>query len=83
MIEEFTSKIASQMGIELSRISLVNGHSLGCKDTYLLNMFTQGYKACSILYPADIKDLEKGFCCDRLEVTIRSALSRLKMMLEQ
>jgi hypothetical protein len=83
MMEKFTSNIARQMGMELSGISLVNGCSMGCKDTYLLNMFTQGYTTCSILYQTDIRDLENGFCCDRLEVTIRSALSRLKTTLEQ
>jgi hypothetical protein len=83
MIEENASDIASQMGITLSKVSLVNGHSIGCKDAYLLNMFTHGYKACSILSRADLSELEKGFSSDRLEVKIRTTLARLKMEIDE
>lgn len=82
MIEEFVSRISTKMGINLSQVSLVDGQPLGCIDVHLLNISSQGYVVSSLVFRADIDNLNNGLVCDSLEVRIRASLSRLKKLLE-
>jgi len=82
MIEKYVTDIASQMGMKLSKVSLVDGRPLGCLDVYLLNIATKERIVGALIFQADLENLEKGICSDRLEVRMRSALSRLKLLLE-
>lgn len=82
MINKYVSDIAIQMGITVSRVALVEGNSLGCVDSHLLNISSNGHIVGAIVYTTDIMKLSENIDCDRLEVRIRSALSRLKILLE-
>jgi hypothetical protein len=82
MIKEYVSDIAKQMGIKLSRVSLVDGKPLGCIGVHLLIISTKGRTVDTLLFQDDLENLEKGFNCDHLEVRIRIALLRLKRMFE-
>ena len=82
MIDKYVSKLAIQMGMNLSKVSLVDGKPLGCRDVSLLNMSSRERLVSALIFKDDLENLEKGDCCDRLEGRIRSALSRLQMMLE-
>lgn len=82
MINKYVSGIAGQIGMKLSKVTLVDGRPLGCSDTYLLNMSAKERIVSAIIYRTDLENLEKGVGCKRLEIRIRSALSRLKLMLE-
>lgn len=82
MIKEYVSDIALQMGITISRIALAESNSLGCVDAQLLNISSQGHIVGTIVYKADLEKLIEEVDCDRLEVRIRSALSRLKILLD-
>ena len=79
MIAELAVEIAGQMGISLSKVVLVDGYNLGCKDTYLLHLFSRGIRVSSLIWQNDIRMLENGVCSDRLEVRIRSTLTRLRI----
>jgi hypothetical protein len=81
MIEEFVSDISTKMGINLSKVSLVDGQPLGCTDVQLLNMSSKGYVVSTLIFRADIKNLKDGCGCDSLEVRIRVSLSRLLMLI--
>jgi hypothetical protein len=81
MLTEFANDLAAQMGLQLSKISLVEGQRLGCTDTCLLNMSTKGHVVSALIYQADIDSLNRGASIDRLELRIRSALSRLHVLL--
>lgn len=83
MIEKYVSDLAARIGVKLSKVSLVDGRTLGCRDSYLLNMSKKEHVVSAIVYQSDLADLDKGLGCDRLEIRIRSALSRLQLMLEQ
>ena len=76
MIKEHASDIALQMGIKLSQVSIVDGHTLGCRDASLLNMTSKGHVVSALVFQSD------RVGCDRLEIRIRSALLRLQMLLE-
>lgn len=82
MIEKYVSDIALQMGIKLSKVALVDGRTLGCRDLCLLNVTSQGCVASALIYPTDLLSLENGYRCDQLEVRMRAALSRLQVKLE-
>jgi hypothetical protein len=82
MIQSFVFDIAAQMGVELSTVSLTDGRSFGCVDTYLLNMTASGKTIGAILYKADIEKFKSGAGRDFLEVRIRSTLSRLHQLIQ-
>ena len=82
MITKYVSDIAAQMGMKLSKVSLVDGRPLGCLDVYLLNMSAKERIVSALIFQADLENLEKGISSDRLEVRMRAALQRLKRLLE-
>lgn len=82
MINKYVSDIAAQMGITLTKISLVNGKFLGCRDAHSLMMSAKSCSFSAIVYQADLAQLVSGGRCERLESDVRSSLSRLQLMLE-
>jgi len=82
MIKDYTTDIASQVGLQLSKIDFVDGDKVGYIDTHLMTIISNGHLVSVLAYQADVDDLLTGKNCDRLETKIRSALSRLKFLLE-
>ena len=78
MIEKYVSDIATQMEIELSEVSLTDGSTLGCKDVHLLDICSADKSVSTLVFYSDLMELENNLDCSRLEVKIRTALSRLK-----
>lgn len=81
MIRSYAADLATQMGITLSDISVVEGERVGCVDVYLLHLGSKGYNVSSLVYHSDFAALRDGGECDRLETRIRSALLRLQIMI--
>lgn len=79
MIYTYVIDLASQMGIQLSKVSLTDGKPLGCKDVCLLNITSQEHLISALVFHSDIENLKIGVSCDRLEVRLRKALSQLQM----
>jgi hypothetical protein len=78
MIDKFANDLANQMGVELSKVLLTDGSLLGCRDAYILDMWSNDRIASTIIFEADIGNLKNNTGSARLEVRIRSALSRLQ-----
>jgi hypothetical protein len=82
MIKDYAADIASQMKVQLSSITVVEGRNLGCCDAHLLKLDGDGQQVSVLLYQSELDELQSNFVGDRLEQRIRSALSRLKALLE-
>jgi hypothetical protein len=82
MIEKYVSDIANQMGIKLSKVSLVEGKSAGCIDVYSLMISSSGCNVSTTIYQTDLEHLNKGVESDRLEARVQHTLSRLQLMIE-
>jgi hypothetical protein len=82
MINDFVADIANQTGIPLSMISVIEGQSIGFMDVHLLHMTTKGHTVSALVHESELENLNNGLPCERLETKIRSALSRLKLLLE-
>lgn len=82
MIEKYVSDLATQMGMELSEVSLVDGSTLGCKDAHLLDICSEDGSISTLIFNSDLINLEHGGCCTRLEIKVRTALSRLRLKLD-
>lgn len=82
MVVTYVSDLAAQMGIKLSRVSLIEGKLVGCRDTHSLMMSSKGCSVCTIIYQSDLEHLREGNECIRLEGSIREKLARLQMMIE-
>lgn len=78
MIKEFAAGLAAQMGMTLSRVSIVDGKLLGCRDSHLLQLYSGGQMESALIYQSEIEALQHGISCNRLETRIRTALARLK-----
>jgi hypothetical protein len=81
MIKEFATELAEQSGIQLSRVSVVEGRRIGCLDVHLLHLGSDGQLVSALVYQSELDELHSSSCCERLEMKIRSALSRLQMQL--
>jgi hypothetical protein len=75
MVHKFVNNIASEMGVNLSKVSLIEGNSLGCHDASLLKIRCNGNDLCLLIYKKDIENLNNGKIVDRLEGKLRSTLS--------
>ncbi|MFA7405533.1 MAG: hypothetical protein WC007_16185 [Pelobacteraceae bacterium] len=82
MITEYAAEVATRMGMKLSKVSLIEGRTVGCLDTHSLMMSSNGCNVSTIIYQADLEKLENRIECDRLELRIQQALTRLQFMLE-
>jgi hypothetical protein len=82
MIKEFTSDLADQVGIRLSKINFVEGDKVGCVDIHLMTLITKGHLVCVLAHQVDVENLQAGQACHRLETKIRLALEQLKILLE-
>jgi hypothetical protein len=82
MIQEYVADLAAQMGIKLSRVSVVDGTLLGCRDSNLLQFYSNGHMESALIYRQELEDLQNGVMRPKLETRIRTALSSLKMLSE-
>lgn len=58
MIHKFVSDISTQLGIKLSKVSLIDGQHLGCIDAQLLKMSAKGHTVGALVFQADIEKLK-------------------------
>jgi hypothetical protein len=82
MIKEYTSEIAAQVGVPLSKITFVESDKVGCIDIHLMTLISKGHLVSVLAYQDDVDNLLAGKFCDKLETKVRTALSRLQMLLE-
>lgn len=82
MIREYVNDLASQMGIQLSQITVVEGRYAGCLDVYLLHLSVDDQVVDVLIHLPELENLKSGISSNRLEDKIRSALSRLQLLLE-
>jgi hypothetical protein len=78
MIVKYTTDIAAQIGMELSKVLLVDGKRLGCKDYHLLNISSKGRMGGALVHQDDLVRLLSGASTPRLELIIRRALLHLQ-----
>jgi hypothetical protein len=82
MIKTYVTSLAEQMGIKLSRVSFVDGKLLGCRDSHLIQLYSNGEMESALVYQRELEALQDGIRRERLELRIRTALSRLQMLLQ-
>jgi hypothetical protein len=82
MISAYAADLAAQVGIKLSRVSVVEGRRVGCLDVHLLHLAADGQLVSTLVYQSELDELQSDSCCERLELKIRTALSRLQILME-
>lgn len=82
MIQEYAVDLASQMGIKLTQVSVVEGRTVGCLDVHLLHLAAGDKLVSALVYQSELDNLQNGIYSDRLELKLRSAFSRLQMLLD-
>jgi hypothetical protein len=82
MIKDLAHDLASEMGMQLSEVSVIEGRDVGCLDAYLLRLTSGVHIVNALAYQSDIDELQRNGNCNRLGVKIRDALSRLQILLE-
>lgn len=81
MIKEYVADLADQMGIKLSDIVLTDGRRLGCLDAHLLSLCSGSKLVSEFIHQSVLDSLKNESSNDLLELKIRSALERLKILL--
>jgi len=82
MVKEYVAKLAVQLGIQLSSVSVIEGRKLGCNDAHLLQLIADGNLINLLVYQSELDELQSNFVGDRLEQRIRTALLRMQYLLE-
>ena len=82
MIQNLAHNLAADMGVTLTRVSIVDGTRLGCLDVHLLHLASGRHLSSALIHQAEIDNLHKGDYTGRLETKIRDALTRLKELLD-
>ena len=82
MVNEYVAKLAVQLGIQLSSVSVIEGRKLGCNDAHLLQLIADGNLINLLVYQSELDELQSNFVGDRLEQRIRTALLRMQYLLE-
>lgn len=77
MIQKYVSGLAEEMGISLSRVSVVEGRNVGCLSVHLVHLGTKDKLVSALVHQSELNDLHNAVSCDRLELKMRAALSRL------
>ena len=77
MIAGYVTELALRMSIKLSRVSIVDGNTVGCKDLHLLNMSAKGKTVSALAFEDELHDIRNGNQNDRLELKLRYALEKL------
>jgi len=82
MIQEYATKLAEQSGIQLSGVSVIEGRKVGCSDAHLLHLIAGGNLISALVQQSELEELQSTSYCERLEIKIKDALSRLQILLE-
>ena len=72
-----------QAGIKLSRVTVVDNRRVGCLDVHPIQLAADGHVVSALVYQSELDELQSEPCCEQLELKIRTALSRLQMMVGQ
>lgn len=83
MIQKYVSELADRAGMQLSRVSIVDGTLLGCRDSHLLKVHAQGQTESALVYQSELDALQNGIVRERFESRVRAALARLQLLMEQ
>jgi hypothetical protein len=81
MIEEYVSDLARQMRMNLTKVSLTGGLVVACQD-YRLEIASKSHVVSTLINQSELDSIENGSSSGFLELKVRAALERLKMLLE-
>lgn len=81
MIEVVVTNLAARMGMKLSKTTLEDGSLAGCHDAFLLRISKRRHRVNMLIYRNEIDDLNNGIYNAALFLRIKSALSRLELLL--
>jgi hypothetical protein len=79
MIQKYITDLSTQMGIALSQVSVVAGHSIGCLGVDLVYLRSESDQVSVLVYRTDYDSLLNGVVSDRLEKRILTALEKLRV----
>ena len=82
MIKEYVVKLAEQSGVKLSGISVCEGNMFGCNDAHPLHLTAEGNLVSVLVHQSELDELQSCSYCERLEIKIMTALSRLQDLLK-
>jgi hypothetical protein len=83
-LKDFISDLATQSGIALSKIAMVNHDNVNeSLHLRLLHLSANDHLVSMLINQSDIDNLLAGVCVERLETKARVALSRLHLLLNQ
>jgi len=82
MIQGYVSDLAKQTGTQLTGVRFVEGRTVGCLDVHLLHLVHDENLVSTLVYQSELDALHSGSCCKRLDMKIRTALTRLQALTE-
>ncbi len=75
MIEKYATDLAAQIGIQLTKVNVIEGSTVGCLDVHLLHLYSGSQMVSVLIYKSELSALQNDLPCEKLELRIRSALT--------
>jgi hypothetical protein len=82
MILEYAKKLAKLSGIQLSGVSVIEGRKVGCSNAHLLHLIAGGNLVSALVHQSELEELQSSSYSEQLDIKIKTALSRLQVLLE-
>jgi len=81
MINKFVNDLATHSGVKISKVTLNGGSDVACQD-YILGISSKGHSVKTIVNQLELEGLQKCSPSGFLEMKIKTALERLKILQE-
>ena len=77
MIQSYVTDLADKMGVQNPDVTVVEGRRVGCADSHLLKLTIENQQVSALIHQSELEELQIYSFCERLELKVRSALTRL------
>ena len=82
MFNDLVQDLAAEMGLFNVSVALIDVTAGEILNTLILQISKEGHVVSALTYQFELDQLQAGIHCERLEIRIRLALSRLRLLLE-
>ena len=73
-LSKLINEVAGEMGIALTKVQIVDGRRLGCRDAHLIKIAADGNISSAIIHECEFNVHAGQSCSERTKNKIRSAI---------
>jgi hypothetical protein len=75
-LSKLINEVAGEMGMSLTKVQIVDGRRLGCRDAHLVKIASDGNLISTIIHESEFSADDSHSCIERTKNKIRCAISK-------